>query len=87
MSTPTPQPDYMLLFRGTDWSKQLPPEQLRKVVSDWATWFECLVQEGKCTDGHRLHREGRLVSGKNGRIVTDDSFAESKETIGGYFYL
>ncbi|MDN5941682.1 MAG: YciI family protein [Nitrospira sp.] len=87
MSTPTPQSDYMLLFRGTDWTKQLPPEQLQEVVSDWVTWFEGLVQEGKCTGGHPLHEEGKLVSGKNGRIVTDGPFAESKEAIGGYFYL
>lgn len=87
MSTPTQQSDHMLLFRGTDWSKQVPPEQLRKIVSDWATWFEGLVQEGKCTGGHPLHAEGKLVSGKNGRIVTDGPFAESKEAIGGYFYL
>lgn len=87
MSTPTPQSDYLLLFRGTDWSKHLPPEQLQEVVSDWVTWFEGLAQEGKCTGGHPLHAEGKLVSGKNGRIVTDGPFAESKEAIGGYFYL
>ena len=34
-----------------------------------------------------LQEEGKLVSGKNGRIVVDGPFAESKEAIGGYFYL
>lgn len=87
MSTPTTQSDYMLLFRGTDWAKRLSPEQLEKVVSDWAGWFERLMQEGRCTDGHPLHGEGKLVSGKNGHVATDGLFAESKEAIGGYFYL
>lgn len=87
MSTPTTKSDYMLLFRGTDWSKHLPPEQSQEVVSDWVTWFEGLVQEGKCAGGHPLHAEGWLVSGKNGHTVTDGPFAESKEAIGGYFYL
>lgn len=87
MNTPTPKSDYLLLFRGTDWAKQLSPGQLQKVVSDWATWFEGLIQAGKCTGGHPLHSEGKLVSGKKGHLVTDGPFAESKEAIGGYFYL
>jgi hypothetical protein len=55
MSTPTGQSDYLLLFRGTDWDKELSPEQLQKVLSDWTAWFERLKQEGKCKDGHPLH--------------------------------
>jgi len=87
MSTPTEKSDYMLLFRGTNWDKELSPEQIQKVVSDWAAWFERLTQEGKCKGGHPLHSEGKLVSGKKGRSVADGPFAESKEAIGGYFYL
>ena len=45
MNTQT-QNDYLLLFRGTDWTKELSPAQLQKVVSDWAAWFERLTQEG-----------------------------------------
>jgi hypothetical protein len=87
MSTPTTTSDYLILFRGTNWDKQLSPEQLQKVVSDWYAWFERLKQEGKCTGGHPLQSEGKLVSGKKGRTVADGLFAESKEAIGGYFYL
>ena len=77
----------MLLFRGNDWDKDLSPEQLQKVVSDWAAWFERLTQQGKATGGHPLRAEGKLVSGRKGRTVADGPFAESKEAIGGYFYL
>lgn len=87
MNTPTQQSDYMLLFRGTNWDKELSPEQLQKVVSDWAAWFERLTQQGKVKSGHPLTNEGKLVSGKKGRTVADGPFAESKEAIGGYFYL
>jgi len=79
--------DYMLLFRGTNWDKELSPEQLQKVVADWYAWFERLKQEGKCAGGHPLMNEGKIVSGKKGRSVADGPFAESKEAIGGYFYL
>ena len=87
MSTQTNTTDYLLLFRGNNWDKGLSPEQLQKVVSDWAAWFDRLTQEGKCKGGHPLQEEGKLVSGKSGRIVVDGPFAESKEAIGGYFYL
>jgi hypothetical protein len=87
MNTETTTSDYLLLFRGTNWDKELSPEQLQKVVSDWAAWFERLTKEGKCKGGHPLQSEGKLVSGKKGRSVADGPFAESKEAIGGYFYL
>src|SRR3989442_1926865 len=81
------QNGYMLLFRGTHWDKDLSPEEIQKMVSQWYAWFERLTQEGKCKAGHPLEREGRIVSGKNGRTVADGPFAESKEAIGGYFLL
>jgi hypothetical protein len=81
------QTDYLLFFRGTDWLKQLSEAEVRTVVSDWAAWFERLTQEGRCKGGHPLLDEGKLVSGKRGRVVTDGPFAESKEAIGGFFHL
>lgn len=87
MTAPAQQSDYMLLFRGNVWDKNLSPEQLQKVVADWMAWFEKLKQDGKALSGHPLQNEGKLVSGKNGRSVADGPFAESKEAVGGYFYL
>lgn len=83
----TPKSDYMLLFRGTNWSNELSPEQIQKVAADWMAWFERLTKQGKVTSGHPLMNEGRIVSGKKGRTIADGPFAESKEAIGGYFYL
>jgi hypothetical protein len=85
MSTTTS--DYMLLFRGNDWTERLSPEELQQVVSDWYDWFERLKAEGKCIGGHPLEDEGKIVSGPKGRSVADGPFVESKEAIGGYFYL
>jgi len=87
MSTTTIKSDYLLLFRGNVWDRGLSPAQLQKVVSDWMAWFERLKAEGKCAGGHPLEEEGKVVSGKQGRTVADGPFAESKEAIGGYFYL
>ena len=77
---------YMLIFRSTDWYKGLSPEQMQQIGENWMAWFNRLKDEGKCVAGNPLEREGRIVSGKN-KVVSDGPFAESKETIGGYFLL
>jgi len=81
------QEDYLLLFRGNAWLKQLSDAEVQQVTSEWMNWFEGLVQEGKCKGGHPLRDMGKLVAGKRGHIVIDGPFAESKEAIGGYFHL
>jgi hypothetical protein len=79
--------EYLLLFRGSQWDKGLSPEQLQKTVDQFMAWFERLKQQGKVKAGQPLEREGKIISGKNGRTVADGPFAESKEAIGGYFLL
>ena len=86
MSTQTKN-GYMLIFRGTDWHKGLSPEQMQRVADQWMAWFKRLTEQGKAVAGNPLEREGKIVSGKNGRVVADGPFAESKEAIGGYFLL
>ena len=76
----------MLIFRGTDWYKGLSPEQMQQVADQWMAWFNRLKEEGTAIAGNPLEREGKIVSGRN-RVVSDGPFAESKETIGGYFLL
>jgi hypothetical protein len=85
MSTGTSE--HMLLFRGSDWLKTLSPEQGQKVMDQWMNWFNRLVEEGKVKSGHPLEPTGKVISGKNGHIVADGPFAESKEAVGGYFFL
>jgi hypothetical protein len=87
MNTQNKPTEYMLLFRGNDWHKGLSPEQMQKVASDWMAWFKRLTAEGTVLAGNPLEPEGKMVSGKNGRVVADGPFAESKEAIGGYFLL
>ena len=81
------QNGYMLLFRGAHWDKGLSPEEIQEMVTQWYAWFDRLTQQGKCKAGQPLEREGKIVSGRNGRTVADGPFAESKEAIGGYFLL
>jgi hypothetical protein len=87
MSTETKKPEYMLLFRGNDWCKGLSAEEMQQVANQWMAWFNRLTEQGKALAGSPLEPEGKLISGKNGRVVADGPFAESKEAIGGYFLL
>ena len=86
MSTQTPN-GCLLLFRGTDWHKNLSPEETQQVAGQWKSWFDRLIAQGRAIAGNPLENEGVVVSGKNGRVVADGPFAESKEAIGGYFFL
>jgi hypothetical protein len=87
MNTEPKKSDYMLLFRGTNWHKGLSPEQMQRVMGEWMSWFERLTHEGIATAGHPLEPQGKVVTGKKGRVVADGPFAEAKETVGGYFLL
>lgn len=85
---PTQKPtEYMVLFRSIDWNKDLSLDEMQKVMDQTYAWFERLRQEGKFKAAQPLFAEGKIVSGKKGRTVTDGPFAESKETVGGYLIL
>ena len=86
MSTQS-QNGYMLLYRSDEWYKALSPEELQNVISQNNAWIERLTAQGKAKPGRALEREGATVSGRNGRVVSDGPFAESKEAIGGYLVL
>jgi hypothetical protein len=87
MNTQIATSQYMLLFRGTHWDKNLSPEQIQNYMSRWMAWYDKLVREEKIKSAHPLANEGKIVSKKKGLVVADGPFAESKEAIGGYFLL
>ena len=78
---------YLLLFHGNDWYKKLSHEQLQNVMKQNGAWMQRLINEGKVKAAQPLGRSGAIVSGPNGRHVSDGPFAESKEVIGGYLLL
>jgi hypothetical protein len=79
--------EYMLLFRGTKWDKNLSPEELQNVMGQWTAWYERLIDQGKIISAHPLLDEGKIVTWKKGQTVAEGPFTESKEAIGGYFLL
>ena len=81
------QNGYMLFYRGDEWYNRLSHEEVQKLVDQNKAWIQRLTERGKVKPGRALERTGAIVSGKNGRFVTDGPFAESKEAIGGYLVL
>jgi hypothetical protein len=71
MSTPTKLPEYLLLIRGTDWDEGLSPEQIQEVMGRFMGWLDNLTEQGKLKGAQPLEPEGKVVSGKNGRVVAD----------------
>jgi hypothetical protein len=75
---------HLLLFRGTNWHRDLAPEEIQRIMGDWTAWFEGLHQKGMIIAASPLEREGHIVTGD---AHTDGPFTESKESIGGFFML
>jgi hypothetical protein len=86
-NTPPRATGYMLLFRNTDWSSEMPESEIRQNLEKVNAWFEGLSATGKMVAAQPLLDESVVISGKGGRSVTDGPFAEAKEVIGGYVLL
>ena len=85
MTAKTTTSEYLLLFRGTHWPKDLSPEEIQKNIAKFTSWFERLKNEGNFKSGHPLEHNGKIVTGRN--AVVDGPFAESKEAIAGFFLI
>jgi hypothetical protein len=83
MSQPSPPSDYLLLSRG-QWDKDASREEIQDVIDRFYAWYDRLVSEGRIGPGHRLEREGKVVSRQ---ATTDGPFAEAKEVVGGYWFI
>jgi hypothetical protein len=84
MTTKSTPSEYLVLCRG-QWDKTASRDQIAKVIDQFYVWLDGLVDEGKMKPGQRLKYEGKIVDRRN--VVTDGPFSESKEVIGGYWFV
>ena len=75
--------EYLLISRGK-WDPQKSKDEIQKAIDDFYVWFEQLAADGTFKAGHRLAMDGHLVSRLG---VIDGPFTESKEVIGGYWFI
>jgi hypothetical protein len=84
MPANSPPSEYVVICRG-QWDKTSSRDQIQNVIDQFYVWLNGLVHEGKMKHGQRLKYEGRIVSRRN--AVTDGPFRESKEVIGGFWFV
>ena len=84
MSERPPQAEYLVISRG-QWDKTLSRDEIQNAIDRFYTWLDRLVDEGKMKRGQRLTYEGKTIVRQN--VITDGPFGESKEVIGGYWFI
>jgi hypothetical protein len=83
MNERNPLLEYLVISRG-QWDKDISREEIQNAIDKFYLWYDRLVNEGRMKAGQRLARERKIVSK---HIVTDGPFAETKEVIGGYWFI
>jgi hypothetical protein len=83
MHKDAPSNEYLVISRG-QWDKDLPPERIQTAIDDFYVWLMRMVEEGKMKTGTRLANTGKTVAKKN---ITDGPYGETKEVIGGYWFI
>jgi hypothetical protein len=84
MNEQSPPTEYLVFSRG-QWDKTLSRRQIENAIGQFYNWLDRLVGEGKMKRGQRLTYEGKTVVRQN--VITDGPFGESKEVVGGYWFI
>ena len=84
MSSESSAKEFILLYRGGVTHKDMSPDQMQQIVNQYLDWMDLHRSRGKFLGGKPLEDEGRIVSGKDGQVVSDGPFMESKEVIVGF---
>jgi hypothetical protein len=77
---------FLLILRGGTTHSNMSPTDYGKVIEKYMAWVASLRESGHYKAGEPLEESGKLLSGKP-TMITDGPFAESKETVGGYFMI
>jgi hypothetical protein len=75
--------EYLLLSRGK-WDADKSKEEIQAAIDNFYVWHERLVAEGKFKSGERLATAAQFVT-RTG--IIDGPFTETKEVIGGYWFI
>jgi len=84
MSEQPPPAEYLIIARG-QWDSALSRDEIQNTIDEFYVWLDRLVNEGKMKRGQRLTNEGKTIVRAN--VVMDGPFGESKEVIGGFWFI
>ena len=79
---------FIILIKGdgSGWNS-LTPEQMQATMQKYFDWSAQLRTEGRYLDGNELGDAGPVLSRANGVTSIDGPFAETKESVGGYYLI
>ncbi|WP_026180431.1 YciI family protein [Hahella ganghwensis] len=75
--------EFLVISRG-HWDKDKSPEEIQAAIDQFYAWIEQEINAGRMRAGQRLSSLGKVVQ-KQG--VTDDPYTETREIIGGYWFI
>jgi hypothetical protein len=79
---------FMLLIRGGDEAfAQFTPEQMQQTLGQYFAWSDRLRKEGRLVGADQLADGGRTVRARDGQLVIDGPFTETKDAVGGYYQI
>lgn len=84
MNERPPPAEYLIIARG-QWDSTLSRDQIQNTIDRFYVWLDRLVGEGKMKRGQRLTDQGKTIMRPS--VVIDGPFGESKEAIGGYWFI
>src|SRR5260370_35195150 len=76
--------EFLVISRG-QWGSTLSRKETQNAIDQFYVWLAQLVDEGKMKRGQRLACEGKTIGRQS--VITDGPFGESKEVIGGYWFI
>ena len=83
MSETSERSEFLVISRG-QWDPALSRDEIQGAIDRFYVWIEQMVVDGRMKRGQRLADRGKTVA-RN--LVTDGPFGESKEVIGGYWFI
>jgi hypothetical protein len=75
--------DYLLISRG-QWDEGANQAAVQDAIDRFYVWYDRGLAEGWLKRGSRLEHRGKQVTRA---AITDGPFTESKEVIGGYWFI
>jgi hypothetical protein len=78
-----PKLDYLVISRG-QWDERASREDVQRAIDQFYVWYEGHLASGRMKPGSRLTSAGKVITHQ---LITDGPFAETKEIVGGYWFI
>jgi hypothetical protein len=75
--------EYLVISRG-QWDERATREEVQGAIDRFYAWYDEGLSQGRLKPGSRLENQAKVVSRG---MITDGPFTETKELIGGFWFI